>query len=107
MTTMNVIAQAAADGASKPNPWMPFIMMGLFFVAMWFLLIAPQRKRQKDHDKMVNALKPGDRIITSGGLYGTIQQVRSDRLVIKIDDNAHVELAKGFITSKIDENETK
>jgi preprotein translocase subunit YajC len=106
MTTINVIAQAAAD-APKSNPWMPLIMIGLFFLAMWFLLIAPQRKQQKEHEKMIKALKPGDRVITSGGIYGTIQQVKSDRLVVKIDDNAHVEVAKGFITSKLDETESK
>jgi preprotein translocase subunit YajC len=107
MTMLNVFAQAAADGASKPNPWMPFIMMGLFFLAMWFLLIAPQRKRQKEHQKMMDALKVGDVIVTNGGLYGTIQQVRSDRYVIKIDDNTRIELAKGFIASKADENADK
>ena len=99
---MNVFAQAAAEGASKPNAWMPFAMMGLFFLAMWFLLIAPQRKRQKEHEKMLNAIKPGDQIVTSGGVYGTVQQVRGDRFVVKIDDNTRIELAKGFIASKVD-----
>jgi preprotein translocase subunit YajC len=106
MTTLNVLAQAA-ESASKPNPWMPLVMMGLFFVAMWFLLIAPQRKRQKEHQKMIDALKPGDEIITSGGLYGTIQQVRGDRYVIKVSDDAKLEIAKGFISGKVDASKTE
>jgi preprotein translocase subunit YajC len=103
---LNVIAQAA-DGASKPNPWMPLIMMALFFLAMWFLLIAPQRKRQKEHQKMIDALKPGDQVITSGGLYGTIQQVRGDRYIIKVSDETKVELAKGFISGKAEAEKTE
>lgn len=106
MTTFNVLAQAA-EGASKPNPWMPLVMMGLFFLAMWFLLIAPQRKRQKEHQKMIDALKAGDEIITSGGLIGTIQQVRGDRYVVKISDDSKVELAKGFISGKSDSAKTE
>ncbi len=75
--------------------------------AMWFLLIAPQRKRQKEHDKMVSELKKGDKVITSGGLLGTIAFVKKDRLVVEIAENTKVELAKQFISSKIDPEETK
>jgi preprotein translocase subunit YajC len=102
MTLQNVLAQAATGGAQQqPNNYIPMLMMVLVFVAMWFLIIAPQRKKMKEHDKMVSALKPGDEIVTSGGLYGTIQQVQGDRLVIKISDNVRVELAKGFISAKV------
>lgn len=106
MTMLNVLAQAA-EGAQKQNPWGMPIMMGLFFLAMWFLLIAPQRKRQKEHQKMMDALKPGDEIITSGGVFGTIQQVRGDRYVIKIADDSKIEVAKGFISSKADSAKTE
>ncbi|HNX04748.1 MAG TPA: preprotein translocase subunit YajC [Opitutales bacterium] len=101
MILINTLAQAADAGAKQPNPVMPLILMGLFFLAMWFLLIAPQRKKMKEHEKMMNALKPGDEIVTSGGIFGTIQQVRDDRLVVKISDTVRVEIAKGFISSKI------
>jgi preprotein translocase subunit YajC len=101
MTLLNVLAQAATGGAQQQGSLIPMLMMVLVFVAMWFLIIAPQRKKLKEHEKMVNALKPGDEIITSGGLYGTIQQVQGDRLVIKISDNVRVELAKGFISTKV------
>jgi preprotein translocase subunit YajC len=106
MNMLNVLAQAA-EGATKQNPWMPLIMMGLFFLAMWFLLIAPQRKRQKEHQKMMDALKPGDEIITTGGLFGTIQQVRGDRYIIKIADDTKIELAKGFISGKADSSKAE
>jgi preprotein translocase subunit YajC len=101
MTLHNVLAQAATGGAQQQSSLIPMLMMVLVFVAMWFLIIAPQRKKLKEHEKMVSALKPGDEIVTSGGLYGTIQQVQGDRLVIKISDNVRVELAKGFISTKV------
>lgn len=101
MNLINTFAEAAASGASQPNAYMPFLMLGLFFLAMWFLLIAPQRKKMKEHEKMLNALKPGDEIVTSGGLFGTIQQVRDDRFVIRVSDDVRVEIAKGFISSRV------
>lgn len=102
MILINTLAQAATPASAQPPSQIPFlVMMGVLFLAMWFLLIAPQRKKMKEHEKMMNALKPGDEIVTSGGIFGTIQQVRDDRLVVKISDTVRVEIAKGFISSKI------
>ncbi|MGC6424678.1 MAG: preprotein translocase subunit YajC [Lentimonas sp.] len=73
----------------------------LLFVGMWFLVIAPQRKRQKAHDAMLAALKSGDEIVTSGGIYATITNVKDDRYVIRIADGTKVELGKSFVASKV------
>jgi preprotein translocase subunit YajC len=69
---------------------------------MWFLIIAPQRKRQKAHDKMLSELKTGDDVITSGGIYGTITNVKDDRFVVRIADNVKIELTKQSIGNKVD-----
>ena len=69
---------------------------------MWFLIIAPQRKRQKAHDKMLSELKKGDEIVTSGGLFGKIIRVKEDRFVIEIADDTKVELGKSFVSNKIE-----
>ena len=69
---------------------------------MWFLIIAPQRKKQKAHDKMITELKTGDAIITSGGIYGSITNVKDDRFVVRVADNMKIELTKQSIGSKID-----
>lgn len=74
----------------------------LFFVfmmaAMYFLLIAPQRKKQKEHEKMLSELKVGDEIVTTGGIYGVISSVKEDRFIVRIgDNNLKVEVAKGFV----------
>jgi preprotein translocase subunit YajC len=67
---------------------------------MWFLLIAPQRKKQKQHDKMVQSLQPGTDVVTLGGIYGTITSVKDDRFVLKIADNVKVEVTKASIADQ-------
>lgn len=77
----------------------PLILM---FAAMYFLLIAPQRKKQKEHEKMLTQLKPGDEVVTTGGIYGTITSVKDDRFVVRIgENNAKVEVGKGFISTVV------
>lgn len=81
---------------------MGFLPMILIFVAFWFLLIAPQRKKQKEHDKMVKALEKGANVKTIGGLYGTVTGVKDDRFVVRIGENVKVEVAKEAIAAKFD-----
>jgi preprotein translocase subunit YajC len=73
--------------------------------AMYFLLIAPQRKKQKAHDAMVRGLKNGDEVITSGGVYGKIVAVKDDRFVIRVADDSKFELSKGFVSSLVRKTE--
>jgi preprotein translocase subunit YajC len=68
---------------------------------MYFLVFAPQRKKQKAHDKMLTELKSGDEVITSGGIYGTITSVKDDRFVIRIGENNKIEVGKGFISAVV------
>jgi len=94
------LAQAAPAGGGL-GQFLPIILL---FVGMWFLIIAPQRKRQKQHDQMLQSLKSGDDVVTTGGVYGTITNVKEDRFVIRIADNTKVEVGKSFIHSKISES---
>jgi preprotein translocase subunit YajC len=96
-----ILAQTAAP-AGQPQGGIPGVMIigyVLLFAAMYFFMIAPQRKKQKEHEKMLKSLESGDEIITSGGLYGTITNVKEDRFVVRIADNTKVEIAKGFVQS--------
>ena len=95
-----IFAQQAAPGASTPGGF-PIVFLGLMFAAMYFLMIAPQRKKQKEHEKMLAALASGDEVITTGGVYGTITNVKDDRFVVRIADNTKVEVGKGFIQSVV------
>ncbi len=94
----------AGPGAGNLGQFLPIILL---FVGMWFLIIAPQRKRQKAHDKMLSELKSGDEIVTSGGVYGTITNVKEDRFIVRIADNTKIELGKGFVANKVSVKEAE
>ena len=81
---------------------MMIIFWFLILGAMWFFLVAPQRKKQKEHTKMIEALATGDDVITASGIYGTITNVKDDRFVVRIAENTKVEIQKSFIQGKID-----
>ena len=93
-----VIAQTPVQPSTGSGPMITQLMfLGLMFAAMYFLLIAPQRKKQKEHDKMLAALTTGDEIVTTGGIFGVITNVKDDRFVVRISDNTKVEIGKGFV----------
>lgn len=98
ISTLFPLAQSAPAGGGL-GQFLPIILL---FIGMWFLIIAPQRKRQKAHDKMLSELKSGDNIVTSGGIHGTITNVKDDCFVVRIADNTKVELGKNFVASKAD-----
>ena len=83
------------------NPYSFLIIMGLMFAAMWFLIIAPQRKKQKELQNMIGQLKTGDEVLTSGGIYGVISNVKEDRFVVRVSDSAKIEINKNFIQSVV------
>jgi len=100
---IHALAMAPSGDPSAPGGGlMGFLPMILIFVAFWFLLIAPQRKKQKEHDKMVKALEKGAQVKTVGGLFGTITGVKDDRFVVRIAENVKVEVSRESITAKID-----
>lgn len=98
----NILAQAAAAPASSGSQsLLSFLPMVLIFAAMYFLMIAPQRKKQKELQKMLAALDTGDEVVTSGGIYGEITNKKDDRFVIRIADNTKIEVGKGFVTAVV------
>ena len=104
MTKLHMLlAQAAPATPAAPSgvaALMQLAPLALMFAAMYFLLIAPQRKKQKAHEKMLTQLQPGDEVVTAGGIYGTITSVKDDRFVVRIgENNAKVEVGKSFITT--------
>lgn len=67
----------------------------------YFLFIAPQHKKQKALEKMLAELQSGDEVITTGGIFGVITNVKDDRFVVRIADDTKIEVSKGFIQSVI------
>jgi preprotein translocase subunit YajC len=92
-----LLAQAEPGGGSFLIQMLPFILL---MAGFWFLLIHPQRKKQKEHEKMITELKPGDKVVTSGGICGTITVVKKDRFQIKVDDNTRIEVIKSFVQAR-------
>ena len=85
-----------------------FIPLILIFVIFYFFLIRPQQKRVKEHKAMVQSLKRGDEIITSGGIIGTIDRVmEDDRIEVIIGENVKVQVIKKTITSLLKKEEVK
>lgn len=96
-----VIAQAvpAGDPAPQPNLLMQMFPLILIFVLFYFVLIRPQQKRQKQHEKLVSALKTGDKIVTNSGLHGIIANVKDRTVVIKVADNVKLEFDRSAVVS--------
>ncbi|HVW20468.1 MAG TPA: preprotein translocase subunit YajC [Opitutaceae bacterium] len=93
------LAQTAAPGgASMISGLLPFVFI---IGAMYFLILAPQRKKQKADEKMRAELQTGDEIMTNGGIFGTITNVKDDRFVIRVADNTKLEVAKAFVQSRV------
>lgn len=93
----------ADDAAPKSGAGMLMSMapMLAIFGIMYFLLIRPQQKSNQQRQKMIAELKRGDRVLTSGGLYGTINNIRGEILDVKLGDNLKVELSRHFVTKVV------
>ena len=95
----NVFADGAAAGAGGAfGGLMPLLIIFVFF---YLFLVRPQQKQRKEHQKMLDALKKDDKIITSGGLYATVVSVNADVVEAKINDNTRVKIVKSTIASVI------
>ena len=75
------------------------IMIASIFLIFYFLLFKPQKKAQEEHKKMLAGLKKNDEVITSGGIHGTVMNVKDNSMTLKIDDNVKIEVQKSAIAS--------
>ena len=92
---------AQSPPASQPNPLLAFAPLLLMFVVFYFLLIRPQQKRQKELREMIQNLKKGDRIVTAGGIIGTVSGIQQDYVILKVGDGeTKMEILKTAITGK-------
>ena len=86
-----------AQGQSQ-SAWTSFVPLVIMLGIFYFLLIAPMRKRQKKQEQMISDLKNGDRVVTAGGIYGTIVGIKDDRLILRIADQVKVEITKSSVS---------
>jgi preprotein translocase subunit YajC len=88
----------SGGGAAAIIQFLPIIAIGLIF---YFLVIGPANKQRKKTQEMLNSLKKGDRVITSGGIYGTIQGVEAEVVYLKIAENVKVKVARSAISGVV------
>lgn len=88
----------APAGGSALGAFFPLI---IFVVIFYFFILRPQKKRQKTHDNLVNSLTRGDKVITAGGFFGIIRDVKEDSVIIEIAEGVPARVLKGSISSKI------
>ena len=89
------------EGGEEGTSIAPMIIFLVLIFGMFYLLmIRPQRKRQKEHQELMQELKRGDKIITAGGIYGVIESVSEDSVVIKIESGMTMRVARGSIAGK-------
>lgn len=101
---MNILTftllQAAPAGASQQQGagggafWIMIIAM---FVIMWLFMIRPQRKQQKELEKFRNSLKRGDKVVTAGGIYGTVDEIKDRSVLIKVDGDVKLRVDKNSL----------
>lgn len=92
--TAFILAQAEAAGGS---PITMFIPMILIMLMMYFLMIRPQRQRQKALDAMISKLGTGDKVVSAGGIHGSVTSVKDKTVMVKIADNTKIEFEKSSI----------
>ena len=92
-------AMAPPSGGGADNTLMAFLPMILIFGVFYFLMIRPQQKKAKEHKSMIENLKKGDKIITSGGVYGIIESVGTNTITVKISENVKVKFGKGYVAT--------
>ncbi|MDR2924192.1 MAG: preprotein translocase subunit YajC [Treponema sp.] len=90
---------AAGEGAATGNPLMTFLPFVAIIAIFYFLIIRPQNKKQKETQKMLAALKKGDKIVTIGGIHGTIQNVEEQNVVVKVDDDTKIKFSRSAIST--------
>ena len=78
-------APAAPPAATSPPIWMYIAPIALMLFVLYFLTIRPQKKKEDDRKKMIDSVKKGDKVLTIGGIYGTIVQIKDEDLIIRID----------------------
>lgn len=87
-------------GDSGSGMIMTLVMFGAIILIMYFLMIRPQQKRQKEHQKMLNELHKGDKVITNAGIHGTISDIDGNTFVLQIADNVKITVEKSAVAAR-------
>ena len=105
MNILTSILQAPAGQQPVGGGWSMWVMLILIFVIMWFFMIRPQRKQQKELEKFRNALKKGDKVVTIGGIYGEVAEIKDRTVLIKVDGDTKLRVDKNSLVKDFSETQ--
>ncbi len=91
--------EASSAAGSTGSMMTTFVTFGLIIVIFYFLIIRPQKKRDKETKEMLAAIKKGDKVVSIGGIHGTVVAVKETTVVVKVDDNTRIEFSRNAISS--------
>jgi len=83
--------------SNAANPLVQFFPLALIFIIFYFLLIRPQKQKEKEHQKMLAGIDKNDEVVTSSGIHGTVVSVKEKTLILRIDENVKMEIEKSNI----------
>lgn len=90
---MNFLAEATSTGPKGGAGGLPMILLfGFMFLIMYFLILRPQRKKEKDRREMLSRVRKNDRVVTSGGIHGVVTSIKGEELLLRVDDVKDVKL---------------
>lgn len=93
------LLQAAAGAPQQPSPWGFYLMIGLMIVVIWLFMWRPESKRRKEMQRFREGLKKGDKVITAGGIYGTVKEIKERTLLIEVDGNVTLRVDKNMVVA--------
>jgi preprotein translocase subunit YajC len=93
------MGQPPDGGSGSGSPVMTFVMLGGMVLIFWLFILRPQQKKQKDRQKLLESVKKGDKIVTVGGMHGTVIGVEDKDILIQIADNVKVKFDKSAISA--------
>lgn len=109
LAARTMLLQAAEKGgeasASGMGAWGMYVLIAVMVAVFYFLLIRPQRKRAKEHEKLVTELRKGDEVVTIGGIHGVVKKTTGDTVVIEVDKGVRITLLRSAISKSITEHE--
>ncbi len=94
---MSLVTLLQAAGATSPNTLMSVAPFVLIIIIFYFFIIRPQNKKQKETEKMINALKKGDKVVTVGGIHGVVASTKEKTVIVKVDDDVKIEFNRSAI----------
>jgi preprotein translocase subunit YajC len=107
VTEAGAMGSSASGAGGEGSPMGLFVPLILMFAVLYFFMIRPAQKKQKQKDQMLNALAKGDQIVTSGGIHGEVLQVKENTLSVRIADGVKIEVQKGSVSTLVTQEDGK